>query len=231
MDPLEWLARLSDHIPDPGQHRTLFYGEYSSRVRGAAASSQPEAEAGQEHEPRRRASPSWGRLIAKVYQVDPFVCTRCGKRMSVVAFVTDSAAIGRILDHLGLSSPEAEKPPPVREILRVAECADAWGVPLECECPAEPALPSPVPCLSGCAFSTASLARVVAPEDRALNGAERLAKRPAPPHRPSPRRAPAFAASAALVALAGELSAAAADRTAYRLSSITYAPLGPRPAV
>jgi hypothetical protein len=20
-DPLEWLARLSDHIPDPGQHR------------------------------------------------------------------------------------------------------------------------------------------------------------------------------------------------------------------
>ncbi len=35
MDPLEWLARLSDHIPDPGQHRTLFYGEYSNRVRGA----------------------------------------------------------------------------------------------------------------------------------------------------------------------------------------------------
>jgi len=22
MDPLEWLARLSDQIPDPGQHRT-----------------------------------------------------------------------------------------------------------------------------------------------------------------------------------------------------------------
>ena len=24
MDPLEWLARMSDHIPDPGKHRTLF---------------------------------------------------------------------------------------------------------------------------------------------------------------------------------------------------------------
>jgi hypothetical protein len=34
MDPLEWLARMSDHIPDPGQHRTLFYGEYANRVRG-----------------------------------------------------------------------------------------------------------------------------------------------------------------------------------------------------
>jgi hypothetical protein len=30
LNPLEWLARMSDHIPDPGQHRTIFYGEYSS---------------------------------------------------------------------------------------------------------------------------------------------------------------------------------------------------------
>jgi hypothetical protein len=26
MDPLEWLARIADHIPDPGKHRTHFYG-------------------------------------------------------------------------------------------------------------------------------------------------------------------------------------------------------------
>jgi hypothetical protein len=30
LDPLEWLARMSDHIPDPGQHRTVFYGQYGS---------------------------------------------------------------------------------------------------------------------------------------------------------------------------------------------------------
>jgi hypothetical protein len=71
MDPLEWLARLSDHIHDPGQHRTLFYGEYSSRVRGCGEPAEPAAEAGQAQEPPRRASPSWGRLIANVYQVDP----------------------------------------------------------------------------------------------------------------------------------------------------------------
>ncbi len=52
--------------------------------------------------------------------------------MSVVAFVTDSAAIGRILDHLGLSNTEAEKPPPpVREMFRVAEHGDGWSVPVE----------------------------------------------------------------------------------------------------
>ena len=30
LGPLDWLARMSDHIPDPGQHRTLFYGEYAN---------------------------------------------------------------------------------------------------------------------------------------------------------------------------------------------------------
>jgi hypothetical protein len=35
LDPLEWLARMSDHIPDPGQHRTILYGHYANRVRGA----------------------------------------------------------------------------------------------------------------------------------------------------------------------------------------------------
>jgi hypothetical protein len=35
MDPLEWLARLADHIPDAGRQRTRFYVFYASRVRAA----------------------------------------------------------------------------------------------------------------------------------------------------------------------------------------------------
>jgi len=38
MDPLEWLARLADHIPDPGRHRTLAYGHYANRARAKEAS-------------------------------------------------------------------------------------------------------------------------------------------------------------------------------------------------
>jgi hypothetical protein len=99
MDPLEWLARMSDHIPDPGQHHTLFYGEYANRVRGE----RHPPEAGEcrvaVEPPRKRCSPSWARLIAKVYQVDPLVCTACGRRTSIVAFLTDAFAIRRILDH------------------------------------------------------------------------------------------------------------------------------------
>lgn len=53
--------------------------------------------------------------------------------MNILAFVTDVLAIHRILDHLGLSTPEAEKPPPLREVLRVAEHGEGWVVPAEWE--------------------------------------------------------------------------------------------------
>jgi hypothetical protein len=54
--------------------------------------------------------------------------------MSLIAFVTDQLAIGKILDHLGLSSSEAAKPPsPAREVRRVAGQGDGWGVPAEWE--------------------------------------------------------------------------------------------------
>jgi len=50
MDPLEWLARLADHIPDPGKHRTHFYAHYANRVRGQRPS---EGRGRQKHEEER----------------------------------------------------------------------------------------------------------------------------------------------------------------------------------
>jgi len=35
------------------------------------------------------------------------------------AYITDELSISRILDHLGLSPPEPERPPPRREVVRV----------------------------------------------------------------------------------------------------------------
>jgi hypothetical protein len=60
MDPLEWLARLADHIPDPGEHRTHFYAHYANRVRGQRPS---EGQGRQKHEEerpkKRRCSPTY----------------------------------------------------------------------------------------------------------------------------------------------------------------------------
>jgi hypothetical protein len=37
LDPLEWIHRITAHIPDPGRHGQRFYGAYSNRARAAIA--------------------------------------------------------------------------------------------------------------------------------------------------------------------------------------------------
>jgi hypothetical protein len=51
--------------------------------------------------------------------------------MSVVGLVMDAVAIARIFEPRGLRTPQAEKPPPVRETVHVAEHVQDWGVPAD----------------------------------------------------------------------------------------------------
>ena len=44
---------------------------------------------------------AWARLLAKVYEVHPFVCQRCGSDMRVIAIIQDQAEITKILQHPG----------------------------------------------------------------------------------------------------------------------------------
>ena len=66
-------------------------------------------------------------MIRKVYEVDPMVCPKCGGTMKVVAFITDYAAVDRIIDHLKLTF-VAEKPPLSRVFTEVAlMAAEEWA--------------------------------------------------------------------------------------------------------
>jgi hypothetical protein len=103
---MEWLARMADHIPDPGRHRTLFYAFYANRVRGERAAEEPgEARADEQPARRRRCPASWARLISKVFQADPLACRKCGGKLKIIAYLTDGIAIGRILDSLPRPDP------------------------------------------------------------------------------------------------------------------------------
>jgi hypothetical protein len=44
---------------------------------------------------------AWARLLAKVYEVDPCVCPRCGSEMKVIAVIQDPEEIKKILAHPG----------------------------------------------------------------------------------------------------------------------------------
>ena len=57
-------------------------------------------------------------MIQKVYEVVPMICPKCGASMKVIAFITDHAAVDRIIDHLKLRF-AAEKPPPSRVLTEV----------------------------------------------------------------------------------------------------------------
>jgi hypothetical protein len=109
------------------------YGLYSSRSRGTWArkpyllrlapegwkeqhgpQSQPQPRVPLQQEPQqlsvsaKQTRSAWARLIAKVYEVNPLRCTRCGSPMRILAVITDAAEVRKILRHLI----KIGKPPP-----------------------------------------------------------------------------------------------------------------------
>ena len=124
-DVLDFLAELTQHIPPRRLQLIRRYGLYASRTKGRwrempwVAERAPEgwktahrcgrfaedpdykplsdADEEVDIDARKRA---WARLLAKVYEVDPMVCPKCGAEMKVIAVIEDSDELKRILRHL-----------------------------------------------------------------------------------------------------------------------------------
>ncbi len=124
-DPLEFLARVIMHIPEPRRHLVRYYGRYSNVSRGkrrkeddAEGAGSPDAEGPPER--RREEGPgaralrrSWAQLIKRIYEVDPLVCPSCGAEMKVIAFITEHEVVDKILRHLKRRAEvERERGPP-----------------------------------------------------------------------------------------------------------------------
>ena len=87
-----------------GQVMVRYYSLYANAHRGKVrkAGRNPFALRMVEEELKPVPSKGWAAMIRKVYEVDPMVCPKCGGTMKVVAFITDYAAVDRIIDHLKL---------------------------------------------------------------------------------------------------------------------------------
>jgi hypothetical protein len=116
-----FIARVTSHIPDKGQVMVRYFGLYANAHRGKVkkASQSPTALRIVEEELRRLPSKGWAAMIRKVYEVDPMICSKCGGRMKVVAFITEVAVVDRIMEHLKLTF-VAAKPPPSHVFEQVA---------------------------------------------------------------------------------------------------------------
>ena len=122
-DALDFLAELTQHIPPKGTQLIRRYGLYSSRIKGRWEEMDHVAEhapQGWRAEHERSADSNqtalgltplldseevgttarksaWARLLARVYEVDPLVCSECGSPMKAIAVIQDTDEIKHIL--------------------------------------------------------------------------------------------------------------------------------------
>lgn len=112
MDYLEFIARVTSHIPHKGKVIVRYFGLYSNAHRGKVRKAEKVSlelliiEEECSRIPRR----GWAEMIRKVFEVDPLLCPQCGGQMRIIAFLTDYAVVDRIIQHLKLTF-VAERPP------------------------------------------------------------------------------------------------------------------------
>jgi hypothetical protein len=97
--PLELIARLSLHIPNPREPLTRYGGAYSHRTRGAWRKRGITTGEIRTGTPPQRWKKGWAELLQLVFEVS-LTCPRCGGEMKIVSFITGSEPIGKILGHL-----------------------------------------------------------------------------------------------------------------------------------
>ena len=109
--PCDFIARITQHIPDKSFQLVRYYGWYSNKMRGQRLK-QADAEPVDVPEgdvidvsafkPRRIPSKKWRELIKKVWEADPLLCPQCHKEMKIIALIDEASVVERILRHLGL---------------------------------------------------------------------------------------------------------------------------------
>jgi hypothetical protein len=118
-DPLDFLAEVTQHIPNKGEHQIRYYGWYSNKKRGLHLKNMPkQVQASGSDEPdtpyRLKCRMTWAALIKAVYEVDPLKCPKCGGQMKIISFIEETLVIEKILQHCMLWKEPAPRPPPVK---------------------------------------------------------------------------------------------------------------------
>ena len=124
LDSLEWIAKVTLHIPEQGAQTIRYYGAYSNASRGKTAKrAQPPDQTTQAHSPKedseshwiKERKSSWAALIKLIYESDPLLCPKCHIQMKIISVIKHGSVIDKILDHLQYKFdvlPLSARPPP-----------------------------------------------------------------------------------------------------------------------
>lgn len=145
----EFIATITQHIPEKSFQLVRYYGWYSNRARGerykaagkdAFPDSTPDSKDVEvldvsTYKPRRIPSKTWRECIKKVWEADPLECPKCGFEMKIISFISAAQkdVIRRILEHLKLweepvprNKAPPEKSQPVQREIFYEPIDDGW---------------------------------------------------------------------------------------------------------
>lgn len=117
-EPLDFIARLAALVPRPRVHLTRYHGVFAPHRRWRAAitpAGRGSATTAETRTPaERHRALSWAQRLKRVFRIDIESCERCGGKVRIIASLSNPAAIGKILAHLGqgASAPLAAAHPP-----------------------------------------------------------------------------------------------------------------------
>ena len=125
----DFIAELTQHIPEKRKHLIWYYGWYASRTQGKARKDGSLKKFGyaskiedtlkpddnMEILSNKYSNQSWARLMQKVYEIYPLVCPKCQSEMKIVAIIMNVDEIQKILNHL-----KRNKSPPFSNIKQIA---------------------------------------------------------------------------------------------------------------
>ena len=116
----EFIAAITQHIPERNFQNVRYYGWYSNKSRGQRYKTlqRPQAKSQDvsstevidviDYQPKKQPTKKWRDLIKKVWEVEPLTCPKCGKEMRVIALIDEPIAIYEILSYMGLWIPVNE---------------------------------------------------------------------------------------------------------------------------
>ncbi|WXG54263.1 MAG: transposase [Candidatus Sedimenticola sp. (ex Thyasira tokunagai)] len=117
LTPAEFLDRIATLIPPPRRHRHRYHGvlapnaplreQVTNRAgqpvtdESVVSGDKPKAGVDEEQAAGCLFASIWAMLLARIYEINPLVCPRCGGEMRIIAFITELEPIRRILRHIG----------------------------------------------------------------------------------------------------------------------------------
>lgn len=122
-DALDFLARLSCHIPKNYESITRYYGRYSCRRRGEGTKlSLPPTEEPESDYRREFRRSSWAACIKRSYDIDPLECPKCKAQMRIIAFIHNAHSIKGTMKSQG--NADFRAPPPIPKFIDTALAID-----------------------------------------------------------------------------------------------------------